>query len=195
MARREGARHRACDRENGLLAELRTGGSARLLEKVTEAKTHHAVGRMAVRDAAGGRADGVKSAQRGRNADRAAGTGRAGSARALVRLDCGTAHPMSVPCKGVEGDTSVSATSLRWHEVARTTPMIDPFMATSAPSPPLDPPGLSLRFSGLCVRPKRWLKVSPICTAHRQLRVRENSIDCGGAGSDGRGETRRTMRV
>lgn len=41
------------------------------------------------------------------------------------------------------------------------TPMMEPFIAMSAPSPPLLPPGLSFRLCGLWVRPKRWLFVSP----------------------------------
>lgn len=43
------------------------------------------------------------------------------------------------------------------------TPKIEPFVRMRAPSPPLEPPGVSERFNGLRVRPKTWLSVSEIC--------------------------------
>lgn len=43
------------------------------------------------------------------------------------------------------------------------TPRIEPRKATSAPSPPLDPPAVRFVLCGFRVRPKILLSESPVC--------------------------------
>jgi len=43
------------------------------------------------------------------------------------------------------------------------TPSGEPLKATSAPSPPLEPPAVRLVLCGFRVRPKMLLSESPVC--------------------------------
>ena len=72
-------------------------------------------------------------------------------------------------------------------------------MAIRAPSPPEEPPGISLRQCGLTVRPNKWLKVSPIYSRvqkRRQFRARAKASQTRARGLESRQiRDRLTMRV
>jgi hypothetical protein len=64
-------------------------------------------------------------------------------------------------------------------------PMIEPLIATSAPSPPLEPPAVSHLLHGLAVGPKMWFVVSSTMSVCGTLVwYRASSVACAGRNID-----------